>query len=99
MPLVRIDLDDAIPAHRRRAIADAIHDALVTSLAMPPHDRFQIITTHPGHGELIFDAHYLGVDRRNVVFIQTSWNSDWTHLSETCRVPPHSRLLPSTAYR
>jgi hypothetical protein len=56
MPLVRIDLDDAIPAHRRRAIADAIHDALVPSPAMPPHDRFQIITTHPGQDELIFDA-------------------------------------------
>ena len=70
MPLVRIDLDDAIPAHRRRAIADAIHDALVMSLAMPPQDRFQIITTHPLKDQLIFDAHYLGVERRNVVFIQ-----------------------------
>ena len=70
MPLVRIDLDHTIPAHPRRAIADAIHDALVTSLAMPPHDRFQIITTHPGRDELIFDAHYLGVERRTVVFIQ-----------------------------
>jgi phenylpyruvate tautomerase PptA (4-oxalocrotonate tautomerase family) len=70
MPLVRIDLDDAIPTHRRRAIADAIHDALVTSPAMPPHDRFQIITTHPGPDELIFDVHYLGVERRSVVFIQ-----------------------------
>ena len=56
MPLVRIDLDNAIPAHRRLAIADAIHDALVTSLAIPPHDRFQIITTHPGQAQLIFDA-------------------------------------------
>ncbi len=52
MPLVRIDLDEAIPAHRRRAIADAIHDALATSPAMPPQDRFQIITTHPGQDEL-----------------------------------------------
>jgi hypothetical protein len=47
MHLVRIDLDGAIPAHRRRAITDAIHDALEVSLAMPPHDRLQIITTHP----------------------------------------------------
>jgi hypothetical protein len=70
MPLVRIDLDDAIPADRRRAIADAIHDALVTSLAMPPHDRFQIITTHPAPDELIFDVRYLGVERRSVVLIQ-----------------------------
>ena len=70
MPLVRIDLDHTIPAHPRGATADAIHDALVTSLAMPPHDRFQIITTHPGSDELIFDEHYLGVERRNVVFIQ-----------------------------
>jgi 4-oxalocrotonate tautomerase len=61
MPLVRIDLDDAIPAHRRRAIAEAIHDALVTSLAMPPHDRFQIIATHSGQDELVFDAHYLDI--------------------------------------
>jgi phenylpyruvate tautomerase PptA (4-oxalocrotonate tautomerase family) len=70
MPLVRIDVDETIPANRRRAIADAIHDALVTSLAMPPQDRFQIITTHPGPDELIFDAQYLGVERHNVVFIQ-----------------------------
>ena len=46
MPLVRIDLTASRPPDERRAIADAVHDALVAVLAIPASDRFQIITAH-----------------------------------------------------
>lgn len=46
MPLVRIDLTSDRPREQRRAIADAVHGALVEVLAIPARDRFQIITAH-----------------------------------------------------
>jgi hypothetical protein len=69
MPLVQIDIAESVPPERRRAIADAVNTGLVRALGMPAADRFQILRTHPP-GELIFDPSYLGVDRRQVVFIQ-----------------------------
>ncbi|TDO67644.1 tautomerase-like protein [Kribbella sp. VKM Ac-2571] len=69
MPLVRIDLSADRPAAQRRAIADGVHHALVEAIGIPADDRFQIVTPHAA-GELIFDPSYLGVDRRDVVYIQ-----------------------------
>lgn len=62
MPLVRI----AVPANRdasyRRNVSDAVHQALVDVIGIPPADRFHIITAHDGE-ELIFDPGYLDVTR------------------------------------
>lgn len=69
MPLVSIDAGPDRSAGTLRAIADGVHDALVTAISIPAGDRFQVITTH-GAGELIFDPAYMGVDRRDVVFIR-----------------------------
>jgi 4-oxalocrotonate tautomerase len=69
MPLVRIDLDASTRQSTQRAIADGVHDALVQAIGIPPGDRFQILTPHRSE-ELIFDAGYLGVERRDVVYIQ-----------------------------
>ena len=62
MPLVRI----AVPADRdaryRRDVSDAVHQALVDAIGIPPADRFHIITAH-GPEDLIFDPGYLDVAR------------------------------------
>jgi 4-oxalocrotonate tautomerase len=43
---------------------------MIEALAIPPDDRFQVITEHPVDG-LLYDAQYLGVQRsENVVFVQ-----------------------------
>lgn len=62
MPLVRIDAPAALPSERLRAVADAVHAALVAHMNVPEADRFQIITRHePRH--LLIDPHYPSVER------------------------------------
>jgi phenylpyruvate tautomerase PptA (4-oxalocrotonate tautomerase family) len=70
MPLVRIDLRSGKSAEYRKALGDGVHRAMIDALAIPPDDRFQVITEHPAEG-LIYDAHYLSIPRTdNVVFVQ-----------------------------
>jgi phenylpyruvate tautomerase PptA (4-oxalocrotonate tautomerase family) len=70
MPLVRISVGAGQPAERRRAIADAIHQGLIETLDVPADDRFQIVTEHAGDA-LIYDRHYLGIERSDdIVFVQ-----------------------------
>jgi phenylpyruvate tautomerase PptA (4-oxalocrotonate tautomerase family) len=70
MPLMRISLRAGQPRERRRAIADAAHQALIETVDAPADDRFQIITEHEGDG-LIYDRHYLGIERSDdIVIIQ-----------------------------
>jgi len=70
MPLVRIDLREGNSAEYRKALADGVHRAMIETLAIPPDDRFQVITEHRHEG-LIYDPQYLGVKRSdNVVFVQ-----------------------------
>jgi 4-oxalocrotonate tautomerase len=70
MPLVRISLRAGKPAQYRRAIGNGIHRAMVESLAVPEHDRFQIISELDTDG-LVYDPSYLGINRSNdVVLVQ-----------------------------
>jgi len=72
MPLVRISLRAGKPAQYRRAIGEGIHRAMVETLAVPEHDRFQIITELEADG-LVYDASYLGIDRTDdVVLVQVT---------------------------
>jgi phenylpyruvate tautomerase PptA (4-oxalocrotonate tautomerase family) len=58
----------------RRAIADCVHTALVETIGIPVDDRFQVVTEYGSDGigsELIYDPHYLGVDRTDgIIFVQ-----------------------------
>ncbi|MEU8967791.1 tautomerase family protein [Streptomyces monashensis] len=69
MPFVRIDALGTDPA-RLDALGQAVHDALVDTLGVPPEDRFQVLTGHDGvTGALRYDAH-LGVPKDDsVVFV------------------------------
>ena len=70
MPLVRLALRAGKSAEYRRAIGDGIHRAMTETLAVPEHDRFQIITEHDADG-LVYDPGYLGIDRSDdVVLVQ-----------------------------
>jgi len=70
MPLVRIDLREGKSAAYRKALGDGVHRAMVEALAVPPDDRFQVITEHPPEG-LIYAPEYLGIPHSdNVVFVQ-----------------------------
>jgi 4-oxalocrotonate tautomerase len=71
MPLQRIDVVEGRPEPQRRAIADAVHRALVEAIGVPKDDRFQIVTEHPRAGFLCTPA-YLGIRYENPVLIQLS---------------------------
>lgn len=89
MPLVRIALREGKSAEYRRAIADGIHRAMVETLAVPEHDRFQIITEHDAAG-LIYDPDYLGIRRDDdVVLVQVTLSGG--------RKPPQKREFMALA--
>jgi len=70
MPLVRIDLTTGRTPEQVRAVADAIHAAIVDEYGIPPRDRFQIVTEHPAQQIIAEDAG-LGFERtEGVVMVQ-----------------------------
>jgi phenylpyruvate tautomerase PptA (4-oxalocrotonate tautomerase family) len=69
MPLQRIDMVEGRSEQQRRAIADAVHRALVEAIGVPQDDRFQVVTEHPRAGFLCTPT-YLGVRYENPVLIQ-----------------------------
>lgn len=72
MPLVRIALMKGKPASYRRKVGDAIHQALVETINVPPKDRFQLITEHDPE-DFVFDREYLGIARtRDLVIVQAT---------------------------
>ncbi len=80
MPFVRIDALRAGP-ERLDALGRAVHDALVETIAIPPDDRFQVLTSHDGTtGTLRYDPDYLGVHRDDdLVFVVITMRSGRTN--------------------
>lgn len=62
MPLVRIDLVRGRSDAQVRAVADAVHTAVVDVLGIPGRDRFQIVTEHEASRIIAQDAG-LGFER------------------------------------
>ena len=78
MPLVRIDLRVGHSPAVRQALGDAVHQAMVETIGVPPDDRFQVITEHPPEG-VVYDPAYLGIRRSDgVVFVQITLNAGRT---------------------
>ena len=46
MPLVRIDLREGTSPDYRNALGDGVQRAMIEAFALPPDDRFQVITEH-----------------------------------------------------
>lgn len=78
MPLVRIDFAQGTSTERRRAVSDAVHDAMVDALAVPADDRFQVIAEHAA-ADFVVDRNYLGIQRsEHCVLIQITLNTGRT---------------------
>jgi 4-oxalocrotonate tautomerase len=70
MPLVRISLRQGTSAEYRKALSDGVHRAMIEAIAIPPDDRFQVITEYLPEA-LVYDPQYLGVHRSDrIVFVQ-----------------------------
>jgi phenylpyruvate tautomerase PptA (4-oxalocrotonate tautomerase family) len=78
MPLVRIDLRQGKTPEYRRKIGEMVYRAMLETIKMPEHDRFQVITDHP-EDRLIYDPSYLGINRTDdIVFIEITLNAGRT---------------------
>jgi phenylpyruvate tautomerase PptA (4-oxalocrotonate tautomerase family) len=74
VPLVRISLLKGKSPELRRKIGDAIHRAMIETIDVPQHDRFQLLTEHEP-GDLVYDSEYLGIARTNeIVMVQITLN-------------------------
>lgn len=69
MPLVTMEIADTVPEETRFAYAEAVNAGLVEGLGMDAEDRFQVIHPLPA-SHLVADPHYLGGDRRDVVYVR-----------------------------
>jgi phenylpyruvate tautomerase PptA (4-oxalocrotonate tautomerase family) len=77
MPLVRIDLLAGKSPAYRQEVGRVVYEALV-GIGVPANDRFQVVAEHEA-GALLFDRHYLGIERSDdFVLIQITWNEGRT---------------------
>jgi len=77
MPLVRIDLLAGKSPAYRQDVGRVIYEALM-GVGVPANDRFQVVAEHQA-GTLLFDRHYLGIERSDdFVLIQITWNEGRT---------------------
>jgi len=75
---VCIDLRNGKPADNRRAIADAVHQCMVSELKPPADDRFQVMAEHDSNS-LMSDPTYLNIQRSDeVIFMQITLNEGRT---------------------
>jgi hypothetical protein len=65
MPLVQVDLPGPLFEQKGAQISAEIHQAFIDALEIPADDKFQVFRPREV-GELVFDAGYGGVDRRNL---------------------------------
>jgi 4-oxalocrotonate tautomerase len=77
MPFVRIDLAKGKTAEFRKTIGEIIYTAMTETINVPADDKFQVITEHPPE-ELNFPKSYLGIEYRDIVFIQITLNTGRT---------------------
>jgi 4-oxalocrotonate tautomerase len=70
MPLVRISLKDGRTREEKRALADAVYEAMRETINIPENDRFVAISEH-AEDALIADPNFMGIDRSdNPVFVE-----------------------------
>jgi phenylpyruvate tautomerase PptA (4-oxalocrotonate tautomerase family) len=78
MPLVRISLLAGKPESHKQKVSEAVHRALVETIAIPAQDRFHVITEH-APADFIYDSQYLNIHRtRDLVIIQITLSAGRT---------------------
>lgn len=96
MPLVRISLRPEAHAGRVHLVSEAVHQALVDTIGVPPADRFQVITEHPVG--LVYDPGYLGIARTDgVVVVQITISTGRTLEQKKALFARIARLLQERA--
>jgi len=98
MPLQRIDVIEGRPEAQRRAIADAVHRALVESIGVPQDDRFQVVTEHRRDGLLHAPA-YLGIRYESPVLIQLTISAGRTTAQKQALYRRIAELLEAAGVR
>jgi 4-oxalocrotonate tautomerase len=97
MPLQRISVVAGKDSSYRRAVADAVHRALVEAVGVPAEDRFQILTEHTAE-TLICAPRYLGIEHgASPVFIQITLNRGRTLAQKQALYARLAELLHETA--
>ncbi len=72
MPLLRIDLIEGRDDQEIKALADALHRAMLKAFHVPERDRYQLIAEHPA-SHLIAEDTGLGIPRtKDFVLIQVT---------------------------
>jgi len=70
MPLVRVSITTGRTREEKRAIADAIYEAMRQTINIPENDRFIAISEH-ADGDLIADPGFMGISRsENAMFVE-----------------------------
>jgi hypothetical protein len=78
MPLVRIDLAKGHPEGFGRAVGEIVYRAMLSEIAVPIDDKFQIITTNEAT-EINIPASYLGIEYSpGIIYIQETLNAGRT---------------------
>ena len=78
MPLVRIELPEAIDANTARRVGETVHEAMIGVINVPTGDKFQVITRHPPEGRNL-TSEYLGIRySEKLVLIQITLNQGRT---------------------
>jgi hypothetical protein len=70
MPLVRIDAIEGRTKEEVKTLLDAAHRAVLSALAVPQRDRYQVYHEHP-EGHLIVEDTGLGIQRTKKVLVIT----------------------------
>ena len=68
MPLLYVDLIEGRTPADIRTLLDAIHDAVIEAFGVPPHDRYQVVRTHPSHEVVALDTG-LGIERSDALVV------------------------------
>jgi 4-oxalocrotonate tautomerase len=68
MPLVRIDVPQAMAPDQRALIGDIVYETMRAELNVPERDKFQVITAH-APDSLRIDPTYLNVERSANAFL------------------------------
>ena len=72
MPLLRFDLVEGRSEEEIRNLLDATHEAVLESLRVPVHDRYQVVHEHKA-SRVIFEDTGLGIARTDrVVLLQVT---------------------------
>jgi hypothetical protein len=66
MPFVRAFVPQSLSDAQVQAVSQALHQALVDAFAIPPKDRFQVITRHAPN-ELVCAPEYLGIEHSDTI--------------------------------